>query len=206
MNADWLLWEARSAPGRSLADLKIRGPEGALFYTSVMLASAAAHTAAVAGPDWVARTLALLSLVVAIASFALTWHLWRKSGPEIVVLVKTATSRGVPVPAGFDDVVDVEVLNHGRMPAMVREVSIRIWDQEPSRRGGGRPTCLTLEPTVRSFPVAVPSTGYISAKMPDGTGVSAGTLVQGIAVLGDGQCYESSLRRIDASSSASGGA
>lgn len=38
--------------------------------------------------------------------------------------------------------------------------------------------------------------------MPDGTGVFAGTLVQGIAMRGDGQCYESSLKRIDASSGA----
>jgi hypothetical protein len=151
-----------------------------------------------------ALVLALLSLVVAVASIALTWYLWRKSGPEIVVLVNTAASKGAPIPAGFDDVVDVEVRNAGRMPAMVREVSIRIWDQEPGRRGGGRPTCLTLEPTYGSFPVAAPPTGYISATMPDGTGVSAGTLVQGIAILGDGRCYESSLRRIGASSSASG--
>jgi hypothetical protein len=170
-----------------------------------MPALIAVHTSPITGPDWVARTLAVLSLVVAIAGFALTWYLWRRSGPGIVVLVNTATSRGAPVPAGFDDVVDVEVRNAGRMPAMIREVSVRIWSQEPGRRGGGRPTCLTLEPTYGSFPVAVRPTGYISAKMPDGTGVSVGTVVQGIAVLGDGQCYESALKRIDASSGATGG-
>lgn len=124
--------------------------------------------------------------MVAIAGFALTWYLWRRFGPGIVVLVNTATSEGGPVPAGFDAVVDVEVRNAGRMPAMIREVSVRIWDQEPGRRGAGRPTCLTLEPTYGGFPVAIPPTGYISAKMPDGTGVSAGSLVQGVAVLGDG--------------------
>ena len=116
-----------------------------------MSALAAAHSATIAGPDWLARTLALLSLVVAIASIALTWYLWRESRPGIVVLVNTATSLGAPVPAGFDDIVDVEVRNVGRMPAMIREVSVRIWDQQPSQRGGARSTNLTLRPTYGNF-------------------------------------------------------
>lgn len=162
----------------------------------IVLASAAP----LAGPDWVARILAVLGLAAAIASIAITWYLWRRSGPEIVVLVNTATGQGAPVPTGFDDVVDVEVRNGGRMPAMIREVNLRIWEQELNRRGSGSPTRLALEPTYGGFPAAVPPTGYISAKMADGTGVSAGTLVQGVAVTGAGQVFESSLKQITASS------
>lgn len=165
----------------------------------VMLGVAAAYAALASGPDLVARTIAVLSLVAAVASILISWYLWHKSGPEIIVLVNTATSRGTPVPVGSDDVVDVEVRNAGRMAAMIREVSLRIWDQEPGRRGSRSSTCLTLEPTHGGFPVAVSPTGYISAKMADGTGVSAGTLVQGVAVTGAGQVYESALKQINAS-------
>lgn len=45
----------------------------------------------------------------------------------------------------------------------------------------------------------VPPIGYISAKMADGTGVSAGTLVQGVAVTGAGQVYESALKQTNTS-------
>jgi hypothetical protein len=161
-----------------------------------MSVSTAANVASALEPDWLARTLAILGLVAAITSIAITWYLWRKSGPEIVVIINTATSQRTPVPEGFDEVVDVEIRNAGRMPAMIREVNLRIWDQEPSRRRGVSPTRLTLEPTYGAFPVAAPPTGYVSAKMADGTGLSAGTIVQAVAVTGAGQVYESSLKQI----------
>lgn len=118
-----------------------------------------AAAASVSGPTWAALTLAVLSLLIAIASVAISWYLWHKSGPEIIVLVNTATSQGASVPVGFDDVVGVEVRNTGRRPARIREVSLRIWDQAPGRPGGENSRCLTLEPTYGGFPVAVPPTG-----------------------------------------------
>ncbi len=161
----------------------------------------AVHAALAAGPDWVARTLAILSIFLTIVGFLLTMYLWRKNGPEITVVAYTATGRGAPVPAGFDDVVDVEAHNAGRLSAMIREVGVWIWNEEPSQHGGERRRYLTLEPTVGGFPVEIPSNGgYISAKMPDGSGVSSGMLVQGVAKLGSGQMYKSRVIRIDAPS------
>lgn len=64
-----------------------------------------------------AWSVAIAGLAVAIASVILTWYLWRRSGPEIVVVVTSV--RGQWTGAGLLD--GIEVVNSGRMPAVIRE-------------------------------------------------------------------------------------
>jgi hypothetical protein len=161
---------------------------------------AAGWVLAAAGPqvDVLARIVAVTSLIVAVVSVVLTWYLWRRSGPEIVVLLKD--NHGMEW-TGMGPIAGAEVVNSGRMPAVIREVKLR-WTQSQTKLDRlliGKwpgPSESTLESPNGKWPVTIEPTGFMVAAFAgrDEAGSRWIGKVWGVAIRGDGRTYTS--RRI----------
>jgi hypothetical protein len=130
----------------------------------------------------------IASLVVAIGAVVVTWYLWRRSGPEIVVIV-----RKIP---GGDAWRGVEVINSGRMPVVIRQVGVLI--REPEREGSSqiRSTTKIGLDVHPKYPVTIPPTGYLFAWWSREHGFNPdvyGGRAQGYAVRGDGRRFYSTV-------------
>ncbi len=145
-----------------------------LFYAPAMrMLATSAHAAAV---DPVARTVAIAGVVLALASFLFTWYQWRRSGASLKVVVSAHGGGSV----GLENrqppkwVVTVEVLNTGRMSAVIRDITVsqlaNPWALTswvyllPKMFGRGLALGKNAKPLYGQFPQAVPPTGYIQAR------------------------------------------
>jgi hypothetical protein len=177
---------------RAYAPDMVRGPETAGW------ALAAAGSQA----DVLARVVAVTSLIVAVVSAVLTWYLWRRSGPEIVVLLKD--NHGMEW-TGRGSIAGVEVVNSGRMPAVIREVKL-CWTQSQTKLDRlliGKwpgPYESTLDSPYGKWPATIEPTGFIVAAFTgrDEAGSRWIGKAWGVAIRGDGRTYIS--RRITAPS------
>jgi hypothetical protein len=141
--------------------------------------------------DVVARVVGVVGLVVAIGSAVLTWYLWRRSGPEIVVLLKRIAGD----PRGLK--VEVEVINSGRMPVVIRDVQLR-WTRRGGRSAARAAGALyvgharSLDPASGQYPVTIEPTGFMLAVLIPFDEYDSGLeKMWGVAVRGDGRTYSS---------------
>ena len=135
----------------------------------------------------------IASLLVAIGAVALSWYLWRRSGPDIVVLIRSVDERfGVPPSEG--EWRSVEVANSGRMPTVVREVGVVVFVADDSRKGydDGVYTSQKLD-AQKPYPVTIPPTGYLVVPWPVEADRSfpAPMRARGYAISGDGRRFVS---------------
>jgi hypothetical protein len=145
-----------------------------------------------------ALAVSIASLLVAIGAVALSWYLWRRSGPEIVVLIY-AVGAGSRRGRKLGDWRGVEVVNSGRMPTVIREVGIMIdWygGSEGSRPSLSEECKLDAD---EPYPMTIPPTGYLLVPWPWETRTQHAPgepyypiRVRGYAIRGDGRRFESS--------------
>lgn len=130
--------------------------------------------------DLVATSVAIASLAVAIGSGVLTWYLWRRSGPKIVV-----THRGWYG--------GVQVTNSGRMPVVIWEVGMYVL---PHDSGSYSSTAqVVLYPDKGDYPVTIPPFGAAifprdgRERTPDGSKITWWAVDYAYAVRADGRRY-----------------
>jgi hypothetical protein len=142
--------------------------------------------------DVVARAVGIAGLVVAITSVTVTWQLWRHSGAEIAVRVRVRSQ--VPLTLG-QNVDGVEVINMGRMDAVIREIRM-VPAERPLFGTDDFWYAMDLELVGGEYPLTIPPTGFALAVLKDPDRPRGAMLVQGRAIRGDGRTFVSPKMRL----------
>jgi len=87
--------------------------------------AALTHPYVISLVDVVARWLATVGLVVAIASLLLTWRLWKRSGAELTASLTGLYLKGNKYNRTLDKIVfKIDIVNRGRMAAMIHGATV----------------------------------------------------------------------------------
>jgi hypothetical protein len=126
--------------------------------------------------DPVARVLGVAGVVLALASLLLAWHQWRRSGASLKVVISAREGRPDSDRHGQAElwVISVDVLNTGRMPAVVRDITVvqlaSRWALTsvvyvlPKLLGRALAFSKDAKPVYGEYPQMIPPTGYIQAE------------------------------------------
>jgi len=152
----------------------------------MVMAFAVAHPSPV---DVAARTIAIISLVLALAAMGLSWYLWYRSGPRLAITCFVKADTGT---------IRINIANAGRLPATVRRIELR--DRVVIQSGGSSQVlshwAISTEPHGDSLPRPIEPTDFLEvdveakAALDKADGAEAVT-VQAFAQRGDNKWLHS---------------